>query len=63
MSNIRSIDMMFLDDIFDMGSGYVLNFSDRTEHLRSSSPKNLILISMLLLTHEMVAPKQALAVF
>lgn len=30
MSNIRSIDMMFLDDIFDMGSGYVLNFSDRT---------------------------------
>lgn len=30
MSNIRSIDMMFLDDIFDMGGGYVLNFSDRT---------------------------------
>ena len=30
MGNIRSIDMMFLDDIFDMGSGYVLNFSDRT---------------------------------
>ncbi len=30
MSNIRSIDMMVLDDIFDMGSGYVLNFSDRT---------------------------------
>lgn len=30
MSNIRSIDMMFLDDIFEMGSGYVLNFSDRT---------------------------------
>jgi hypothetical protein len=30
MSKIRSIDMMFLDDIFDMGSGYVLNFSDRT---------------------------------
>lgn len=30
MSNIRSIDMIFLDDIFDMGSGYVLNFSDRT---------------------------------
>lgn len=30
MSNIRSIDMMFIDDLFDMGSGYVLNFSDRT---------------------------------
>lgn len=30
MSNIRSIDMMFLNDLFDMGSGYVLNFSDRT---------------------------------
>lgn len=30
MSNIRSIDMLFLDDIFDMGSGYVLNFSNRT---------------------------------
>jgi hypothetical protein len=30
MPNIRSIDMMVLDDIFDMSSGYVLNFSDRT---------------------------------
>lgn len=30
MSNIRSLDMMFIDDIFDMGGGYVLNFSDRT---------------------------------
>jgi len=30
MSNIRSIDMMFLDGIFEMGSGYVLNFNDRT---------------------------------
>lgn len=30
MSNIRAVDMMFLDDVFDMGSGYVLNFSDRT---------------------------------
>ena len=30
MSNIRQIDMMFLDDIFEMNSGYVLNFSDRT---------------------------------
>lgn len=30
MSNIRSIDMVLLDDIFEMGGGYVLNFSDRT---------------------------------
>lgn len=30
MSNVRSIDMLFLDDIFDMSGGYVLNFSDRT---------------------------------
>lgn len=30
MPNIRSIDMMVLNDIFDMGGGYVLNFSDRT---------------------------------
>ncbi len=30
MSNIRSIDMMLIDDIFEMGGGYVLNFSDRT---------------------------------
>jgi hypothetical protein len=30
MGNIRSIDMMVLDDIFQMGGGYVLNFSDRT---------------------------------
>lgn len=30
MPNIRSIDMLFLDDLFDMGGGYVLNFSDRT---------------------------------
>jgi hypothetical protein len=29
MSNIRSIDMLFLDDVFDRGGGYVLNFSDR----------------------------------
>lgn len=28
--NIRLIDMMFLDEVFEMGSGYVLNFSDRT---------------------------------
>jgi hypothetical protein len=30
MTNIRSIDMLLLDDIFEMNSGYVLNFSDRT---------------------------------
>jgi hypothetical protein len=30
MSNIRTIDMMFVDDLFEMGGGYVLNFSDRT---------------------------------
>lgn len=30
MGNIGSIDMMFLDDVFEMGGGYVLNFSDRT---------------------------------
>jgi hypothetical protein len=28
--NIRAIDMLFLDDLFAMGGGYVLNFSDRT---------------------------------
>lgn len=30
MPNIRSIDMMFLDDLFEMGGGYVLNFSNPT---------------------------------
>jgi hypothetical protein len=30
MPNIRSIDMLFLDQIFEMGGGYVLNLSDRT---------------------------------
>lgn len=30
MPNIRSIDMLFLDELFEMSSGYVLNFSDRT---------------------------------
>lgn len=30
MPNIRSIDMLFLDQLFEMGGGYVLNFSDRT---------------------------------
>jgi hypothetical protein len=30
MPNIRSIDMLFLDQLFEMGGGYVLNFSDKT---------------------------------
>jgi hypothetical protein len=30
MSNIKSIDMLFLDDLFEMHGGFVLNFSDRT---------------------------------
>ena len=30
MSKIRSIDMLFLDDVFRMRDGYVLNFSNRT---------------------------------
>jgi hypothetical protein len=30
MPNIRTLDMKLLDDIFEMGSGYVLDFSDRT---------------------------------
>ena len=30
MVKIRAIDMLFLDDLFNMGGGYVLNFSDRT---------------------------------
>ena len=30
MPNVRSIDMLFLDELFEMGSGYVLSFSDRT---------------------------------
>lgn len=30
MPNIRPIDMMLVDDIFEMGSGYVLAFNDRT---------------------------------
>lgn len=28
--NIQSIDMLFLDELFEMGGGYVLNFSDKT---------------------------------
>jgi hypothetical protein len=30
MSNIRALDMMVIDDVFEMNGGYVLNFSDRT---------------------------------
>ncbi len=30
MSNIRAIDMTFLDELFEMTGGYVLDFSDRT---------------------------------
>jgi hypothetical protein len=30
MSNIRAIDMLHLDDVFQMHDGYVLGFSDRT---------------------------------
>jgi len=30
MPNIRTIDKLFLDDLFEMKSGYVLDFSDRT---------------------------------
>jgi Restriction endonuclease len=30
MPNIRSIDMLFLDELFEMRGGYLLNFSDRT---------------------------------
>lgn len=30
MPNIRTLDMQLVDDLFEMGSGYVLDFSDRT---------------------------------
>lgn len=30
MANFKSLQMQFLDDLFWMGGGYVLNFSDRT---------------------------------
>jgi hypothetical protein len=30
MSNLKHLDVMALDDIFEMGGGYVLDFSDRT---------------------------------
>jgi len=32
MSSLRSIDIRFLDEIFEMEQGYVLDFSDRTLH-------------------------------
>ncbi len=30
MATIRTLDMVLIDDLFGMGAGYVLNFSDRT---------------------------------
>jgi hypothetical protein len=30
MPNLRSIDMLLVDDLFEMNGGFVLNFSDRT---------------------------------
>ena len=30
MADIRHIDMMLIDDLFEMGDGYVLDFSDKT---------------------------------
>jgi len=30
MTNLKHLDMMSLDDIFEMRGGYVLDFSDRT---------------------------------
>src|SRR5688572_23905796 len=30
MANIRTLDMTLVDDLFEMGGGYVLNFSDQT---------------------------------
>lgn len=30
MPNIRALDLKLIDDLFEMGSGYVLDFSDRT---------------------------------
>jgi hypothetical protein len=30
MANIRTLDMQLVDDLFEMGGGYVLDFSDRT---------------------------------
>lgn len=41
MANIRQIDMMFIDDIFEMGGGYVLSFSDRTFALFFANELNI----------------------
>lgn len=41
MTNIRTLDMMFIDDIFDMGGGYVLTFSDRTLSLFFAEELNI----------------------
>jgi hypothetical protein len=30
MTNVRAVDMMLIDDLFEMGGGFVLNFSDKT---------------------------------
>jgi Restriction endonuclease len=30
MNKVRAVDILFLDDLFDMGGGYVLTFSDAT---------------------------------
>jgi hypothetical protein len=30
MTKVRSIDLLLLDDLFEMHQGYVLNFSDKT---------------------------------
>jgi hypothetical protein len=30
MSNIRCVDILFLDELFEMCGGYVLNFQDST---------------------------------
>ena len=30
MTKLRTIDILLLDDLFEMSGGYVLNFSDKT---------------------------------
>lgn len=41
MANIRTVDMIFIDDIFEMGSGYVLNFSNSTFYSFFASELNV----------------------
>jgi hypothetical protein len=43
MTKIRHVDMRFLDDVFEMQGGYVLDFSDRTfaEFFRSELTINI----------------------